>query len=109
MRNHKQAKEIIKTMAQKIRKYYHPEKIILFGSYAWGNPDKHSDIDLFIIKETKDRHIDRSVKVRDILDEENGLFALDPIVYTPRETKERLKLGDPFIGKIVKEGVVLYG
>lgn len=109
MKNHKQAKEIIKMMVQKIRKYYHPEKIILFGSYAWGNPDKHSDIDLFIIKETKDRHIDRSVKVRDILDEENGLFALDPIVYTPRETKVRLKLGDPFIGKIVKEGAVLYG
>ena len=109
MENNKQVRRAIKIIAQKIQREYHPAKIILFGSYAWGRPDKHSDIDLFIIKETKDRHIDRSVKVRDILDEENGLFALDPIVYTPHEIKERLKLGDPFIGKIVREGVVLYG
>lgn len=109
MKNNKLARSVIKIITRKIQREYYPEKIILFGSYAWGKPDKYSDIDLFIIKKTKDRHIDRSVKVRDILDEENGLFALDPIVYTPRETEKRLKLGDPFIEKIVKEGVVLYG
>lgn len=103
------ARGIIKTMTQKIKKEYHPEKIILFGSYAWGNPDKHSDIDLFIIKKTTDRHIERSVEIRKILDKENGLFALDPIVYTPEETRQRLKMGDLFIGKILTKGVVLYG
>ncbi|MBI5286518.1 MAG: nucleotidyltransferase domain-containing protein [Deltaproteobacteria bacterium] len=86
-------------MAEKIKREYKPEKIILFGSFAWGKPDRHSDIDLFIIKKTKERHIDRSVKIREILDEENGMFALDTIVYTPEEVKQRIKIGDPFIKK----------
>ncbi|MBA2124509.1 hypothetical protein B9J78_06235 [bacterium Unc6] len=103
------AETIIKIMTEKIKQQYHPEKIILFGSYAWGNPDRHSDIDLLIVKKTKARHIDRSIKIRQILDKENGMFALDTIVYTPDEVKRRLKIGDDFIKKIVTKGVVLYG
>lgn len=102
-------KKVIKTISSKIQEQYRPKKIILFGSYAWGKPNRHSDIDLFIIKETKARHIDRSVEIRRILDEENGMFALDPIVYTPKETRRRLRMGDPFIKKIMTKGEVLYG
>lgn len=109
MHKTKEAKGIIKKISGKIQREYHPEKIILFGSYAWGKPRKHSDIDLFIIKKTKARHIDRSVEIRKILDEENRIVALDPIVYTPGETKERLKIGDDFIKKIMTKGTVLYG
>lgn len=105
----KNIKKIIKTISNKIKTEYHPDKIILFGSYAWGKPTKHSDVDLFIIKKTNKRHIDRSVEIRDILDEENGMVALDPIVYTPDETKRRIKIGDDFIKKIITKGVVLYG
>ncbi len=101
--------EIIATMVEKIKQNYKPEKIVLFGSFAWGIPDRHSDVDLFIIKETKQRHIDRSVEVAEILDEENGIFAIDPLVYTPGEVAERLRIGDPFIGRIMEKGVVLYG
>jgi len=101
--------KIIKQISEKIRKEYHPEKIILFGSRAWGKPRRDSDIDLFIIKRTKDRHIDRSVAVRDILEDENQSFSFDLIVYTPAETRRRIRLGDDFIKKIVNEGIVLYG
>lgn len=100
---------IIRRMAEKIKKGYRPDRIILFGSYAWGRPTRHSDIDLFIIKNTKGRHIDRSVEVARILDEENGMCALELLVYTPREVSKRLKLGDPFIKKIIEKGEVLYG
>ncbi|MFH0771304.1 MAG: nucleotidyltransferase domain-containing protein [Candidatus Omnitrophota bacterium] len=109
MQNNLNARAMIRRMAKKIVQQYRPEKIILFGSYAWGRPNKHSDIDLFIIKKTNKRHIDRSVKIREILDEENGMFALDPIVYTPGETKKRLKMGDDFIKKIITQGELLYG
>lgn len=109
MRNNRKVKKIIQKISQKLQQEYQPEKIILFGSYAWGRPSKHSDIDLFIVKEARDRHIDRSVKVRKILDEENGMFALDLIVDPPGETKNRLKLGDDFIKKIITQGVLLYG
>ena len=109
MINHQKIKKIIQKISEKIQREYQPEKIILFGSYAWGKPDMHSDIDIFIIKKTKARHIDRSIEIRRILSEENGMVALDPIVYTPGEAKNRVKLGDDFIKKIMTEGVVLYG
>ncbi|HHT9126919.1 MAG TPA: nucleotidyltransferase domain-containing protein [Candidatus Brocadiia bacterium] len=107
MKNNRKIKNVIQEIAEKIKREYKPERVILFGSYAWGKPDKDSDIDLFIIKKTKERHVDRSVRVREILDEENGMFALDPIVYTPAETKERIKMGDDFIKKIITKGVAL--
>lgn len=108
MKNSQFPRQIIKKIAEKIIREYQPEKIILFGSYVWGKPDKHSDIDLFIIKKTKDRHIDRSVTVREILEQENGKIALNPIIYTPKETEHRIKLGDDFIKKIITKGIILY-
>lgn len=105
----KKIKVIIQRISEKIQREYRPQKIILFGSYVWGKPGKYSDIDLFIIKKTKARHLDRSVEIRKILDEENGMVALDPIVFTPDETKYRIKLGDDFIKKILTKGMVLYG
>lgn len=104
----KRKREIINRIVEKIKKEYQPEKIILFGSYAWGKPSKHSDIDLFIIKETQERHIDRSVTVAEILDEESGIFVIEPWVYTPGEVSQRLKIDDPFIKKIIEKGKILY-
>jgi predicted nucleotidyltransferase len=105
----KRTKEIINRMVEKIKSEYQPEKIILFGSYAWGKPTKHSDIDLFIIKNTTARRIDRAVEVREILDEENAMFPLDVLVYTPDEIKRRLEIEDDFVKDIIDKGKILYG
>lgn len=102
-------KPIIRRIADKIKKEYNPEKIVIFGSYAWGKPTKDSDIDLFIIKETNEKPRDRRIKIREILDEENASVALGPMVYTPSEIKKRLMMGDDFIKKILNKGVVVYG
>ena len=45
-----ESKGQILEIAEKIKREYKPDKIILFGSYAYGNPDKDSDIDFLIIK-----------------------------------------------------------
>ena len=103
------ATKLIKVIVKKIRDNYNPEKIILFGSYAYGKPKKDSDIDLLIIKKTNARHIDRSTKVREILQEENRLIAIEPLVYTPEEINQRLKIEDDFIKNIMNEGKILYG
>jgi predicted nucleotidyltransferase len=105
----KRTKEIINRIVEKIKSEYQPEKIILFGSYAWGKPTKHSDIDLFIIKNTTARRIDRAVEVREILDEENAMFPLDVLVYTPDEIKRRLEIEDDFVKDIIDKGKILYG
>jgi predicted nucleotidyltransferase len=91
--------------AQLIAKYK-PEKIILFGSSAWGEGDIN-DIDLFIIKRDVPHYgADRITELYRLMDVD---AAVDFIVYKPEEAEERLSLGDPFVKKIFKEGKVLYG
>jgi len=102
-------KKLISIMAEKIKREYKPEKIVLFGSYAYGKPTKHSDVDLLIIKETDDRPIDRRIRIRDIVEKENCQVAISLLVYTPKEIQRRLKMGDDFISTILKRGRILYG
>jgi len=85
---------------------FKPEKIIIFGSYAWGKPGKDSDLDLFIIKKSKKRRIDRAREVRKIIF--GSEIATDILVYTPKEVKERNEIGDPFIERILEEGKIIY-
>ncbi|MBI1935137.1 nucleotidyltransferase domain-containing protein [Candidatus Woesearchaeota archaeon] len=108
----KRKKNIEKTLVsitKKIIDRYNPQKIILFGSYAYGSPKRDSDIDLLIIKKTNAKHIDRAVKIREILREENSMFALEPLIYTPQEVNERLEMEDDFMKNIIEKGVILYG
>lgn len=105
-----QTKEIILNIVDKIKRDYQPEKIILYGSYAYGNPDRDSDIDLFIVKETDQRPIDRRVTIRRIVDiRDPACPPFSPIVITPQELKNRLKIGDRFVEEILTRGEVLYG
>jgi predicted nucleotidyltransferase len=100
-------KNIIISIAEKIREGYHPEKILLYGSFAYGRPNKDSDIDLLIIKETQERPIDRRIRVRQIVDVRQPV-AFSPFVITPEEVKRSLEKGDQFIKEIVEKGEVLY-
>lgn len=87
---------------------YQPEKIILFGSYAYGKPDSDSDLDLLIIKKTSDRFIDRWINIRQLVSDPKRSIPFDPIVLTPEEIEERLAIGDQFVEEIIKKGEVLY-
>jgi len=100
--------EIISRIVEKIKEGYNPQKIILFGSYARGNPTEDSDIDLLIIKETNKRRDERFVDVKRIIYNPNIRVPVSPIVYTPKELKRRLDMGDDFVNEILKRGVVLY-
>lgn len=86
---------------------YKPEKVYLFGSYAINTANPDSDIDLFIIKETKSRKKDRPDEVRKVI-KNYPPVGLDIIVYTPDELKSgNEQLVD--IGKeAVKTGKLLY-
>ncbi len=101
-------KKIIKEIVEKIKKGYNPEKIILFGSYAYGNPTKDSDIDMLIIKKTDGRPIDRRIQVRRLMNFKEPV-AFSPIVLIPSEVEYLQEIGDPFIKEILAKGEVLYG
>ena len=98
----------VQKIAQKIQTHYKPEKIILFGSYAYGKPNRDSDIDMFIVRGTTKRRIDRFVEVKKLVYDANRRIPFSPIVYTPREVKQRLSLGDDFVKEILDKGRVLY-
>ena len=87
---------------------YAPEKIILFGSFARGAAQGDSELDFLIIKDTRDRLIDRWVTVRRILSDPDRNVAIDTLVLTPAEISERLACGDQFIREIMETGEVLY-
>src|SRR6266498_1725012 len=84
-----------------------PEKIILFGSYAYGNPTPDSDVDLLVIMKTKAKEIDRFVAVSNLLYPRS--FPVDILVKTPKEMEaETRKKGNFFMREILKKGKVLY-
>ncbi len=100
--------EIILKMVERLKRAYQPNKIVLFGSYAYGQPDRDSDIDLLIIKDTPDRPIDRRVAVSRIVSDPQRLVPFEPLVLTPQEHQERLAAGDLFLEEILTKGEVLY-
>ncbi len=66
--------KIISEVVEKIKTEYQPEEIILYGSYAYGKPTKDSDIDLFIIKDTDKRQVDRIVDVLRLITTQHEAF-----------------------------------
>ena len=87
---------------------YFPQKVILFGSYAYGVPDRDSDIDLLIIKDTSERFFDRLTAVRKVVAGTHKGVPIDFLVLTPEELEERLQAGDQFISEILEKGRVVY-
>ncbi len=96
----------IKNIVEQIKIKYRPEKIILYGSVTTGKITENSDIDMLIIKRTKRRFVNR---ISDVLRLCDYSIPFEPIVYTPEEIEQRIKLGDFFIMDILKKGKVLYG
>jgi len=86
----------------------HPEKIILFGSYAWGSPGGSSDIDLFIIlSDSKEPSYRRSRPVYRCL---AGMgIAVDAIVKTRTEVESSKNVMTSLTKKVLEEGKILYG
>lgn len=99
------SRQQIKKITSKIVDDLRPEKVILFGSYAWGKPNQDSDVDLFIIKKNKKDFLKEQQKTRRII---NGELPVDILIHTPQEVKKRINLGDFFYINIMKKGVRLY-
>jgi len=95
----------INDKAQVIVSKYKPDKIMLFGSYANGDPSPDSDVDLLVIIDTKKSTWDLAVEISLAL---KHSFPMDILVRTPQEIARRLKHGDFFIRNIMENGKVLY-
>jgi len=83
-----------------------PEKIVLFGSFAWGKPDVHSDIDLLVIKRSSLRRDKRAREVSELFP--TRTFPLDVLVYTPAEVERLRRTKGSFVRYILENGRTLY-
>jgi predicted nucleotidyltransferase len=98
-------KETIMQFSQAIANEFQPQKIILFGSYAYGNPQDESDVDLLVILPYKGSSFR---KTWEILNKIQPKFAIDLLVRTPVEVEQRLAWNDFFLREIMEKGKVIY-
>jgi|GEM_PF-391514 len=96
----------IQKIADTIAANFKPDKIILFGSYAYGVPRRGSDVDMLVVMATEKNVLDVALEMRLALPMRS--FGLDLIVRTPSEVERRLKMEDQFMMEITKLGKVLY-
>jgi predicted nucleotidyltransferase len=95
----------IRKLCKRIAEAYHPEKIILFGSHAYGKPTPESDVDLLIVMDFEGQPIEQTIKISNELD---IVTPVDMLVRTPQEVDWRVKDGDMFMIDILKRGKVMY-
>jgi predicted nucleotidyltransferase len=94
----------IKRFARQVAERFQPDRIILFGSYAYGTPHADSDVDILVVMPARNQ-IDQACRIDDALDPP---FPLDLIVRTPKNLAWRLAEGDAFLREILARGRVLY-
>jgi uncharacterized protein len=99
-------KDKISEIVEKITSGYNPDKIILFGSYAVGNPNENSDLDLFVIKDSDLPRPQRTIQVRKML--YGSMIPIDLIVYTPKEIEESKENRFSFVYAVLNTGKTLY-
>jgi uncharacterized protein len=99
-------KDKINEIAKRIADHYNPDKIILFGSYAYGQPDENSDLDLLVIKDSELPRTERATGIRKMLF--GTMVPMDIIVYTNKEIQESLNNKYTFIYQAITNGKTLY-
>ncbi|MBC7334545.1 MAG: nucleotidyltransferase domain-containing protein [Actinobacteria bacterium] len=97
---------IISEVVRRILGVVNPEKVILFGSYAYGKPTKDSDLDILIIMDSKLPRYKRSSLIYKAL--AGILIPKDIIVYTPKEVEEWSDVPQAFVTTAVTKGKVIY-
>jgi predicted nucleotidyltransferase len=98
--------DLLEHIVQRIVTGVQPEKIILFGSYAYGNPTPDSDLDLLVSMESQARPAERVLAVSRRL--RPRPFPMDILVRAPQEIREALEKKDSFIHEIMTQGKILY-
>ena len=83
---------------------FHPDRVILFGSYAYGTPTPDSDVDLLVVMPARNE-LDQAVRICGAIEPE---FELDLIVRTPKRLEQRLRWGDWFLRDVVYRGTALF-
>jgi predicted nucleotidyltransferase len=96
----------INAVVKQIAEKFDPERIILFGSYAYGKPHPYSDVDLLVVLKTNERPLAKQLEISRALSPHP--FGMDILAYASREIKTRIAMGDYFLREIMTKGKVVY-
>lgn len=94
----------IRQFAHQVAERFQPDKIVLFGSYAYGTPHADSDVDILVVMPARNQ-IDQACRIDDVFDPP---FPLDLIVRTPKNLALGLAEVDSFLREVMAKGKVLY-
>ncbi len=100
--------DTINRIKEIIVKYYNPDKVILFGSYAKGNAEIKSDIDILIISD-REKHLPRYKRGLDVrLKLSEVEKPKDILFYTHEDINRWNGVKHSFVSEVLREGTVLY-
>jgi predicted nucleotidyltransferase len=97
--------EAIEQIVWGIVKQFHPQKVILFGSYAYGTPDEDSDVDLLVVMETDGNTLHVAATISASFDH---IFPIDILVWKPGKLEESFARRGNFATEVLTRGKVLY-
>ena len=95
----------LRAIAERLRRDYGAERVLLYGSYARGEAGPDSDLDLLVIAPSRERFFDRMASVLRLSRDLRAGLPLSPVVLTPEEVEQRLARGDQFVADILSSGV----
>jgi len=95
---------VIRQFAREVVEQFRPEKIILFGSHAYGTPSADSDVDILVVMPCRNE-ISQATRIRLAVE---SRFPMDLLVRAPEDVRWRLEEGDWFLREVVSRGKVLY-
>jgi predicted nucleotidyltransferase len=104
---------LVEEMTERLKELK-PYRVILFGSYANGNPTENSDLDILVVLDSEeiaknlDEKIERDMPVSKMLININQKIAMDLITYTKAEYEYLIGQNDFFVKEINNTGSILY-
>jgi predicted nucleotidyltransferase len=84
---------------------FRPQRVILFGSYAYGTPNEDSDVDILVVMNYRGKNHEKIIKIRQTVDYP---FPMDLLVHNEAEISRRIRWNDFFLREIMEKGLILY-
>ena len=89
---------------------FRPQRVVLFGSYAYGRPDEHSDVDLLVVKDKRESALKEKLRIRkawEAVHARQGYLSIHLLLESPESHTYRLDHAAGFYDRINARGLVL--
>ena len=103
-----QRRKQIRILCDAIVREFHPEKIVLFGSYAYGDAHQDSDVDLVVVMPFEGSPFRQAARILSHVVRTVGVLPMDLLVRRPEQVRERMRMDDSFMREIIERGKVIY-